>query len=611
MEDVRATVQPFAIQPSAESAWVRAAIGIAAPAIERALGLTRLGRMYDEAIGPALVDDFPERALDYLQIAWRRPDSDLTGIPAAGPLVVVANHPFGAADGLVLLALVRSVRRDVRLLGNDVLERLPALRDLILPVDPFGGQRARAANRAVVRRAVDWVTRGGAVIVFPAGEVSSVAAPDGALIDGPWKQGAARIARDAGASVLPVYFDGRNSRGFEFAGKLHPRIRTAMLPRELLRMRGRTVSPVIGRPIDRETMEAMPDAGAASAYLRTRTYALRKRTRSAGSPRDLVPTEPAGATETIAREIGALGPARQLISHRRFSVFYATAPEAPAVVREIGRLREIAFRAAGEGTGKAIDLDEFDRHYWHLFLWDLERRQIAGAYRLGATDTITPRLGDPGLYTRTLFRYGKGLLRRLGPALELGRSFVRVEYQRDFGSLLLLWQGIGRFVARHPRYRRLFGPVSISADYSAASRDLMADLLNDPSIRSPLSRFVVPRRPYHRSTAGAASALAPLRDVVHRLVAEAEPDGKGLPVLVRQYLRLNARVLALSIDPGFSGVLDALVVVDLDQLDRVTLARYMGSDVDAFLDRTNVLKHFDSGSGPFSPVTPPARLPRL
>jgi putative hemolysin len=266
------------------------------------------------------------------------------------------------------------------------------------------------------------------------------------------------------------------------------------------------------------------------------------------------------------------------VAHRSYAVYCALAAETPAVVREIGRLREVAFRAVGEGTGRAADLDTFDRHFWHLFLWDEARHRIAGAYRLGPTDTIASGIGLRGLYTRTLFRFGRRLLRQMGPALDLGRSFVAPGYQKEFSALLLLWQGIGRFVARHPRYRRLFGAVSVSAAYGEASRDLIADVLSHPSLRSPLARFTTARRPYESRTGGGPSRLAGYPEAAHGLIADLEPDGKGVPVLLRQYLKLQARVLSLSVDPAFSHALDALVVVDLDELDEATLGRYLGAD---------------------------------
>ena len=584
MEHIRTPVHPFTLQPSVTTGWTRAALGVAAPVIERMLGLSALAQMYDEATGPTLVDDFPERALRQLDISWSVPDRALKRIPAEGPLVVVANHPFGAADGLVLLTLVRRVRRDVRLLGNYLLERIPELRPIVLAVNPFQERDARVSNQGTVRRAADWVRRGGALIVFPAGEVANVSVGAGRLIDPRWKTGVARIVADGESPVLPVYFDGRNSRTFEFAGLVHPRLRTALLPRELLRMRGRSLSPVVGDVIPFKAIAPIHDPRTLAATLRAHTYALRGSAASESPRPSMEPVALEQPSDRLAQEIARLPPIRRLAEHRTLVAYCATEQEAPGVVAEIGRLREITFRAAGEGTGRSTDLDEFDRHYWHLFLWDEQRRVVAGAYRLGPTDTIAARRGPTGLYTRTLFSFGRRFLYRLGPALELGRSFVRPEYQREFSPLKVLWEGIGRFVVLHPRYRRLFGPVSISATYTSASRDLIADALQHQSLRSGLAAFVRARRPFTRATSGDDSPIAGRLEDVHKLVGDLEGNGGGLPVLLRQYLKLNARVLALSRDPDFSDVLDALLVVDLDQVNRPVLNRYLGrAAADEFL----------------------------
>jgi putative hemolysin len=576
MEHIRTPVHPFTLQPSVTTGWTRAALGVAAPVIERMLGLSALARMYDEATGPTLVDDFPERALRQLGIGWSVPDSALMQIPAEGPLVVVANHPFGAADGLVLLSMVRRVRRDVRLLGNYLLERIPELRPLVLAVNPFQERDARVANQGTVRRAGDWVRRGGALLVFPAGEVANVSAGAGRLIDPRWKTGVARIVADGEAPVLPVYFDGRNSRTFELAGFVHPRLRTALLPRELLRMRGRSLSPVVGSLIPFKSLATIHEPRILAATLRAHTFALRG-SAAIDSPRPFMkPVTVEQPSDRLAQEIAMLPAIRRLAEHRTLAAYCATAQEAPGVVAEIGRLREITFRGAGEGTGRSTDLDEFDGHYWHLFLWDEQRRVVVGAYRLGPTDTIAARRGPKGLYTRTLFTFRRRFLDQLGPALELGRSFVRPEYQREFSPLKVLWEGIGRFVALHPRYRRLFGPVSISATYTSASRDLIADALQHPSLRSSLADFVRARRPFARTTSGDDSPIARRLEDVQKLVGDLEGNGCGLPVLLRQYLKLNARVLALSRDPNFSDVLDALLVVDLDHVNRPLLDRYLG-----------------------------------
>jgi putative hemolysin len=241
-------------------------------------------------------------------------------------------------------------------------------------------------------------------------------------------------------------------------------------------------------------------------------------------------------------------------------------------------LREIAFRQVGEGTGRSLDLDRFDAHYQHLWIWNAKTDEVVGAYRLQGTDAVRAR---QDLYTSTLFRFRPGLLERFHPALELGRSFVRPEYQRSYVALLMLWKGIGHYVARHPRYRVLFGPVSISRAYNRASRELMVSFLRARCANTELSALVVPKRQFRSrrlrtcDTQLLGSLIGNI-DELSDVVADLEPDGKGVPVLVRQYLKVGGQILAFNVDSDFSDVVDGLVVVDLGRMNSSLLEKYLG-----------------------------------
>ena len=293
----------------------------------------------------------------------------------------------------------------------------------------------------------------------------------------------------------------------------------------------------------------------------------------------LIPVADPAETTEILTEIRHLRQRGPLASQGKLEVFLAAAWEIPSILHEIGRLREIAFRAVGEGSGKAIDLDRFDASYLHLFLWDREAQQVAGGYRLGCTDVLLASGGTSSLYTSTLFHFEQPFLDYLKPALELGRSFVAPDYQKSIYPLALLWRGIGRFVAERPRYCRLFGPVSISHDYSSISQDLIVRFMREQRLDRELSRWVKPFNAYQ--------ALPPGEEISTRLhsieevsaaVSNVEPDGKGVPVLLRQYLKLNATLLEFNVDPDFSNVLDAFVLVDLREAPAAVLTRYMGED---------------------------------
>lgn len=560
-----------------------------AAVLDRLTGLATLQRIYRVA-GPIAAATFPGEALSHLGVTVDAgAGADLGRVPATGPLLIVANHPHGALDGLALASVLGQVRADVKLLGNRLLDRIPEMRPHLVPIDAFGPRTGAAANSAGLRAALQWLRDGHALILFPAGEVSHVRAATGRVVDGAWRDGAARLAARADAPVLPVFVDGRNSALFVAAGLVSPLLRSALLARELLRQRGRRIAVSIGRPVSQRRLRAIGGPGVQTAYLRVRTYGLAARTPlqrpllrhavAVAAPRPIAPAVPA---QDVAAELAALPRTCRLIDASPWHVIHATASQAPLALREIARLRETTFRAAGEGTGRSLDTDRFDAHYRHLFVWHCERQMIAGAYRLAATDDVLARHGLAGLYTRTLFRYPQALLRDLGPALELGRSFVRREFQRDYQPLLLLWRGIGALVAAEPRYRTLFGPVSVSAEYGPTTRQLLARLLL-ASRGSLLQSFVVPRRPLRSDAADGADALVHSRvagnlSEVEAIVRELESDRRGLPVLLRHYLRLNAKLLGFSVDPAFGDVMDGLVVVDLLDVDRALLNRYLGRD---------------------------------
>ena len=263
--------------------------------------------------------------------------------------------------------------------------------------------------------------------------------------------------------------------------------------------------------------------------------------------------------------------------------------EAAFILLELGRLREITFRKVGEGTGESSDLDRFDTTYRHLFVWNREEREIVGAYRLGLTDEILPADGKKGLYTSTLFRFKTEVIRGLDPAIELGRSFVVEKYQRKPLSLGLLWRGIGRFIVRNPRYCTLFGPVSISREYHGLSKNLMVAYLKENNLDPVLASKVKARNPLRSRNFGSLdrkSFRRSVRDIddVSALISEIEREERGVPVLLRQYLKLNATLLSFNVDPAFNDSLDGLVLVDLRRTAVKVLRKYMGAEgVDRFL----------------------------
>jgi putative hemolysin len=584
---------------------------LAAP-LDRLLGLRTLESAYRDLPPTPDPVSFLDRCLDLLEVRIEVRADDLSKIPSTGPTVLVSNHPYGGIEGMALaLLLLRTVRPDVRIMANYFLGRIPELRELFFLVDPFETRDSARRNMTALRQAVQWVRNGRLLVVFPAGEVAHLNLRRRLVIDPPWFSAVGRIIRRTGAAAVPVFFDGHNGPLFQLAGLIHRRLRTALLPRELLARRGQTLSARIGGPIPFRQLQDLDDR-AMTAHLRHRTEILAERSQGT----EVTPRAPVQPRQTPAAAAPLIDPVSEdlmegevtglpadqlLVNEPDQQVWVAESAQIPNLLREIGRLRELTFREVGEGTGRELDLDAFDETYLHLFIWNSSRREVVGAYRLGRCDEILRRDGIAGLYTSSLFRFAPRIFEQMGPALEMGRSFVRPEYQKSFSGLVSLWRGIGRYVIRHPEYAVLFGPVSISADYRSASQQLIAAFLKQNNFAHRWSRWVRPRTPFRpagrRGLRFGPCELCDLDDV-STFISEIETDRKGVPVLLKQYLKLGGRLLGFNVDPDFSNVLDVLIMVDLRQTDVRVLGRYLGrEDAAAFLAHHGVREAEPVGAG--------------
>ena len=557
--------------------------------VESVLSLSALNRVYAESLAAPDDGNYFRRVLEVMNTRYEVSDEDRAKIPAAGPVMVVANHPFGGADGLVLGDLLTQARPDLRILGNQLLASVPQLRQQVIAVDPFGGARATWTNVAPMKACLRWLKQGGMLGVFPSGTVSYLQVRDACVSDPPWQANVAALARRTGATVLPVFFEGRNSALFQLAGLVHPSLRTALLPSELIKRSHSSITVRVGRPIGPDKLGRYEDDQTLIDYLRWKTYMLRHR-ESPIRPRFRQPPPPA-VDEPVAEplpggalagEIAQLPAGAELCAQGAYQVFIAQADQIPLVLQEIGRLREVTFREVSEGTGKSRDLDRFDASYLHLFMWNRTAGELVGSYRLGRVDDLLAAEGVRGLYTSTLFKFNAGFLEKLGPALELGRSFVRQEYQRKPLSLALIWRGIGEYLVRNPQYKILFGPVSISKEYRGLSRQLMVELLEshrgDGSLGPMVKAKNPPRERLDRQELAVLKSLVKDVEDISTLVSEIEDDGRGMPVLLKHYLRLNARLLSFNVDESFGSCIDGLIVVDLRTTIPKILKRFMGEE---------------------------------
>ena len=573
------------------------------PMLERGVGLHKLADVYHHSVFLSQTDEFWRAGLRSLEMTYEIASGDIERIPAEGPVVLVANHPFGGIEGLILADLMRRRRPDSKVMASYLLSRIPELHEVFVLVSPFEGDAAAQRNTRGVRESLRFLLEGHALGIFPAGTVSHLHLGQREVSDPEWNPSTAWLVRRAKATVVPIYFHGKNSSFFQAAGLIHPLIRTALLPREMLRKR-RLCAPVhIGTPLKWDKLEAFDSDRDLSDYLRLRTYLLkshaksasrraqkkkRKEREKAARPKQAPkPIMDAIDSEILAAEIATLPSEQKLSEQREHAVYYAEGSQIPQVLREIGRLREVSFREVHEGTGEPLDLDRFDDEYVHLFTWNGDKNEVVGSYRMGKTDEIMRDHGLEGLYTNTLFEYGPDLLKRIGNALELGRSFVRPEYQRNFGPLMLLWRGIGNFVAKFPQYRTMFGTVSINAEYQNSSQQLIAKFLEGQAFDSELAQLIQPRHPFKRKNIpGLAKkkqlpeGVKDIRDISD-LIAEVETSQKSVPVLLRQYLNLGGKVIGFNIDATFGHVLDGLIVIDLTKTEPKLLTYFMGEEAAA------------------------------
>jgi len=562
-------------------------------ALERVLLFDQLNALYHQILHLEDSRGFPEKLLEALRVHYEVSPGDMARIPRDGPVVVTSNHPFGAIEGIILANILRSVRPDVKVMANFLLGSIPELRDLFILVDPFACPTSTYANVRGLRETLTWLKRGGMLAVFPAGEVSHIDLPSRTVTDPEWNVSIARIIRATGASALPVYFSGANGLAFQLLGLVHPRLRTALLPHEFLNKRDKTIGLRIGSPLAFDRLAAFGTDQELMQYLRHRTYALTPN----DAPHELLeglwpprvrktpqaPVAPALPSPELAEEIESLPSSQRLVASGEFEAYYARAGQIPLTLQEIGRLREISFRAVGEGSGRSRDLDEFDSNYIHIFVWNPGAAELVGAYRLGPTDEILPASGLQGLYTSTLFSFAPGFQEQITCALEMGRSFVRPEYQRSLGALPMLWKGIGNFVLKNPRYRVLFGAVSISNRYHPLSQQLMVSFLRSHYYLRGLSGAVKPRTPFRPSRERhlpqqTLELIGNNLDELSTIISDIESNCNGIPILLKHYLKLGGKVLEFNVDANFSDVLDALILVDLAQTEREILERYMGKD---------------------------------
>lgn len=515
--------------------------------------------------------EFIDAVFEYFDFSYSISAKDKANIPAEGRLVVIANHPLGTLDGLALLRLISDVRRDVVILANDLLTQIEPLGPLLIPYNNMAGGIALKACREVNRA----LQSDKVVVVFPAGEVSRAGAAG--VKDGKWRPGFLQFARRNNAPILPVHIEAKNSLLFYSASMLFKPLGTCLLPREMFQQRSRTIAFRVGQPIASDSLstDKLRDKTLVKR-VKKHVYKIGKNKKPIFQTlKTIAHPEPRDELQRALKQAQLLGQTRD---GNRIYLVDCTA-DSP-VMRELGRLREIAFRKVGEGTGSKRDLDAYDKHYRHLVLWDSEALQIAGAYRLAEGRDILRRFGKDGFYTHSLYEFDDDFMALLDDAVELGRSFVNPDYWGK-SSLDYLWQGIGAYLSKYPA-RYLIGPVSMSAQYPKMLVDSLVYFferyyaypkkLAEAKMPYPFDEHALARNEALFGHANSEEALVILQEVFASFNLK-------MPVLFKQYLALfeegGFQSLVFSVDPDFGDCLDGLCIADMSKIKPAKAKRYL------------------------------------
>lgn len=534
--------------------------------------------------------EFINALLEEFEVDFEIPEEDLKRIPKTGPFITISNHPLGGIDGILLLKLLLERREDYKIIANFLLHRIAPLKPYVMPVNPF--EEHKEAQNSIIgfKNALTHLRDGYPLGVFPAGEVSTQK-DDQIIIDKPWEPAAMKLIKKAQVPVIPIYFHGRNSKSFYRWAKMSDTLRTAKLPSELLTQKERTLKVRIGNPISVADQKEHEELGAYTAFLRKKTYVLsnpfQKKKLIDTLPKSIkLPKQPkkiAGpiSVTTMQAEIEVLlKEDKRLLASKNYEVYLAPAEKIPNILHEIGRLREITFREVGEGTNKSLDLDPFDTYYHHMFLWDNEAKKLAGAYRMGLGSKIFAQHGIDGFYLQDLFRFEPELYDMMSKSIEMGRAFIIKEYQQKPMPLFLLWKGIVHTTLRYPEHRFLIGGVSISNKFSEFSKSLMIEFMKSNYYDPYIAQYINPKKEYKVKLKDADKDFifdeseADLNKF-DKLIDEVEPGALRLPVLIKKYIKQNAKVVAFNVDPLFNNAVDGLMYIRIADLPESTVKPVM------------------------------------
>ena len=555
----------------------------------KATRISTMNRFYNQhqhLSGP----EFLEAILKHYEIQFDIPEADFKRLPKQGPFITISNHPLGGIDGVLLLKLMLSQHSDYKIIANFLLHRIEPLKPYIMPVNPFENHRDAQSSILGFKNALKHLKDGHPLGIFPAGEVSTY--KDGKLmVDKPWEEAALKLIRKAEVPVVPIYFHARNSRLFYRLSKINDVFRTAKLPSELTSQRRRPIVVRIGQPISVATQKEANSLEEYSDLLRRKTYLLANVYEKSPFLQKVrgelkIPKPPRKVASAVRKEVllGEIEKLREkemrLLQSKNYEVFLAQEKDMPFLLQEIGRQREITFREIGEGTNKPIDLDKFDAYYHHMFLWDSAAECVVGAYRMGLGSEIFEKYGIDGFYLQDLFRFEPELYDMMSQSIEMGRAYIVSSYQQKPMPLFLLWKGIVHTTLRYPEHKYLIGGVSISNQFSNFSKSLMIEFMKSNYWDPYVAQYIRPKKEFKVQLKDADKEFifdetqADLNKF-DKLIDEVEPGSLRLPVLIKKYIKQNAKVVAFNVDPLFNHAVDGLMYIRIADLPESTVKPVM------------------------------------
>ena len=581
-----------------------------ASAIMNLTKINEVNNLYNKLIhtqGVQFFDEFiREQELSYIVF-----EEDLAKVPKTGPFIIVSNHPLGALDGILMCKILLRVRPDFKVMGNFLLSKIKPMEPFVISVNPFEGRKDAYNSSSGMRETFKHLQEGGCIGIFPAGDVSNKNNEYGEVLDRPWGKTALKIIKKARVPVVPMYFHATNSKMFYNVSKLHPDLQTLMLPTEMMRKRDKPIRIRIGKPIsvkqmeEEETLEELGDYLYNKVYMLKSYYERRKSITEKLKLPNMVLKNPLQKQNNIVQNIIDETPVedivneieklkvtenKKLFSHGDYDVFFTKSEEIPSIMREIGRQRELTFRAIGEGTNLPFDLDEYDNHYHHLFLWDNAGKKLVGAYRMALGSEVMKKFGIDGFYTSSLFEYDPELQPFFRKVIEMGRAYISIEYQQKPFPLFLLWRGIVHVCLRNPEHKFLMGGVSISNKFSEFSKSLMIEFMRSHYYDSAVAQYIHPKNEFkvvmkERDKALFFEDMDADLNKLDKIIDDLEPELR-LPVLIKKYIKQNAKMIAFNVDPNFNDAIDGLMYIRISDLPEDTIKPVLEELSDFFKAQT-------------------------